>query len=138
MLMAEPSWGNQDGMALRARPGRVVGSGQTCVQRPVLGRDRAMRRVGYQPWQVSGEAWPRVQLGAMAGAAEGRAGFLGLEGLRRLDVQNRKLGVQSLWVLSQGHGGQGREHRASPANTLQPLCLLARNTPQREHMCCYF
>lgn len=23
-------------------------------------------------------------------------------------------------------------------STLWPLCLLARNTPQREHMCCYF
>lgn len=74
------------------------------------------------------------------GATEERVGlYVGLIGM------GGRLGVGG-WVsrafgwLSQGCEGQGEEHKTSPAtpSTPRPLCLLARNGPQREHMCCYF
>lgn len=100
---------------------------------------RAVRRLGCQSWQEVVRPDPGEQLGARAGAAEGRAGLLGLKGRAgRLDVGRRKMCVQSLGVLSQGCGGQEGAHRTSPLpSTPWPLCLLARNTLQREHVCRY-
>lgn len=78
----------------------------------------------------SGEPGPQKEGGLVCGTDE-------LGG--RLDVGSGKMSVQSLWVALAGLWGRERStepptHRSIP----WPLRLLARNTPRREHMCCYF
>lgn len=126
--MAEPSWGTPGWHGLEGqKPGRAVGSGRTVMGGPSWA-GQSHEGTGVQPWQVSGDAWPRSAAGGHGWGRRREGRLLGAGGTgRRLDVRNRKLGGQSLRVLSQGcGGGAGRGAQIFPRQQPTASVLVSK------------
>lgn len=93
------------------------------------------------------EAWPRTVAGVQGQEGKREDGFVcGTDGSGwQIGVGSRKMGSRSLGSSYRVVGCKKRVFMfvSEGANCLHPIPqhprpVLTRNTPQREHMCCYF